>query len=127
LDHLLPAGRELEWVPDRPTLEERLASFGSLKSGVLARLLTEAIANAVTHGSGDIAVEVDDRQLTVSSAISDSPPPGGEIGGGAGLAGARKLLERIGGALLAGAGPGEEPRGEPSSTATWRAAISLPE
>jgi len=127
LDHLLPAGRELEWVPDRPTLEERLASFGSLKSGVLARVLTEAIANAVKHGSGDIAVEIDEKQLTVSNAISDSPPSGGEIGGGAGLAGARKLLESIGGELLAGAGPGEEPSGEPSSTATWRAAIILPE
>ncbi len=135
LDHLLPAGRELEWVPDRPTLEERLASFGSLKSGVLARVLTEAIANAVKHGSGDIAVEINENQLTVSNPISGSPSTGGEIGGGAGLVGARKLLESIGGELLAGAGPGEEPGGQlggrhsgrPRGTATWRTAIILPE
>ena len=133
LDHLLPTGRELTWVPDRPALEHRLASFGSLQSGVLARVLTEAIANAVKHGSGDISVEIDEEKLTVSNAVSNSPPTGGEISGGSGLVGARKLLESIGGELIAGtgAGLGEDSGGEPSGGfsggATWRTAIVLPE
>src|SRR5699024_12289874 len=92
-----------------------------------ARERTGAIASAVEHGSGDIAVDVDEQQQCASNAIPASPLPGGEIGGGAGVAGARKLLESIGGELLAGAGPGDGPSGGPSSTATWRAAIILPE
>lgn len=131
LDHLLPAGRDLTWLPDRPTLERRLASFGSLRSGVLARVLTEAIANAVKHGSGDIAVEIDDEELTVSNLVSDTPGTGVSIGGGTGLVGARKLVESIGGAFTAGTSPdgtiGGKARSGTSSGSTWRTTVTLPE
>lgn len=112
VENLVPAGRCLTWTPNRDAVESLLDELDPLQAGILSRVLTEAITNAVKHGSGTIAVDVADDCFTITNTVAESD--GEVIGSGTGLKSAQSLLETIGSGLVTARDGG-----------TWRTTITL--
>lgn len=96
--HLIPLDREIRWRPSRSALDNLMAAFEPLPAGVLTRVIAEALANAVKHGSGPIEVNIEPAHVRISNLIAPGPAASGT---GTGLIGAKKLLAGIGGTLTA--------------------------
>lgn len=99
LGDLVPQGRRLTWHDDGEILlVQRLKALPPTHAPLMIRVLSELVTNAVKHGDGDITVEVHgDTNIAVTNVERASASV--QQGSGIGLAGARRIMERIGGSL----------------------------
>lgn len=123
---LLPAGRAIAWAGGgAEALRAAVRGLGPARSSVALRSLTELVANAAKHGTGDLRIEVGpgpgegESLVTLSNARASSGRPA--AGTGLGLGGARLLLEGIGAELLL------DPRDRAGTPPPrWSVAVRLP-
>lgn len=92
-------GVKLHWHESAPLPQIKL---GSLKELDLARILREALSNALRHGDAsaiDIVVTPSPQQLTLSIANGGAQLPPRDWRPGLGLRGMRQRVRRLGGSL----------------------------